>query len=203
MAIGVVGWRIYRVWTEVPWSLPSGHAARHGAPLQSDPVQVAVSSPPSTDTIVAKNLFDPERGAGAKLQPEANLQAMQRIQGMVLLGTVNFGNSRAAVLQVPGSASAGSGPAQGATLMRVTTGDIVEGFRVTAITDNRVVLAKGASRAEIELNYFRSADLPPTSVSGAVGAQVPAVSRTVPMLPRRERLPVQPERKSEERAMAQ
>jgi hypothetical protein len=151
--------------------------------------------PPNTETIVAKNLFDPERGAGLKEKPEANLQAMQRIKSMVLLGTVNFGNSRAAVLQVPGPSSTQPGPAQAPTLMRVIPGDTVEGYRVTEITEDRVVLAKGDSRTELELNYFRAGDQPQPAVSTPARAPAPTVSTDAPAGPRRGRLPLQPEKR--------
>jgi hypothetical protein len=193
-ALAFVGWRIYHVWSDEPWSLPTVHGASSRLALQSDPVSTTPLPSPNTETIVAKNLFDPERGAGLKERPEVNLQAMQRIKNMVLLGTVNFGNSRAAVLQVPAAPSTQPGPAQTPTLMRVTPGDTVEGYRVAAITENKVVLAKGDARAELELNYFRNDDAPQPAVSRPAGAPAPAISTDAPA-PRRGRLPLPSERR--------
>ena len=194
-ALGIVGWRIYRVWTDEPWSLPTGHEAGSRLALQSGPLTATPLPPPNTETIVAKNLFDPERGAGVKERPELNIQAMQRIKSMVLLGTANFGNSRAAVLQVPGSPANQPGPAQPPTLMRVTPGDTVEGYRVAAITENKVVLAKGQSRAEIELDFFRNDDAPQPAASRPAAAPAPTVSTDAPA-PRRGRLPPPSEKRS-------
>jgi hypothetical protein len=192
--LAFVGWRIYRLWSDESWSLPTVHQASSRLALQNEPLSTTPLPPPNTETIIAKNLFDPERGAGLKERPEVNLQAMQRIKSMVLLGTVDFGNSRAAVLQVPGAPSTQPGPAQSPTLMRVTPGDMVEGYRVAAITENKVVLAKGDSRAELELNYFRNDDAPQPTVSRPAGAPGPTVSADTPA-PRRGRLPVPSERR--------
>ena len=44
--------------------------------------------------IVSKNLFDPERGAGATREAEENSRAFQRLRNLILLGTVIIGSNR-------------------------------------------------------------------------------------------------------------
>ncbi len=62
-----------------------------------------------TETIISKNIFDPERGAGLTRETEANSQAFQRIRSMVLLGTAILGNNRFAILQEGRFPRSGSG----------------------------------------------------------------------------------------------
>ena len=147
------------------------------------------------DLIISKNLFDPERGAGATREAEFNSRSFQRIRNMVLLGTVIIGDSRSAILQDPASQAATStGPAAPAGPMRVKLGESVEGFRLTEIADRRVVFTKGGSRVEVLLDYFRRDD-PSASRAGTPPRQggAPAVApRIVPNLPRRGALPAPP-----------
>ena len=156
-----------------------------------------------TDAIISKNLFDPERGAGASRDAEENSRAVQRVRGMVLVGTVIIGNNRVAIVQdganvAPGQPVAGQRPgAQAAAILRLKVGDNVEGFRLTEITDQRVVFARDATRVEVLLDYFRKVDnvTPrPAAAPGQIqapptGNPVP-VPRVLPNLPRRGRIPV-------------
>ena len=159
-----------------------------------------VSRPPvGSEIIVSKNLFDPERGAGATREAEENSRAFQRVRGMVLVGTMIIGNNRVAILQ-EGASSAGAGQRQGvaqpASVMRLKLGDNVDGFRLTEIADKRVVFAKDASRVEVLLDYFRKVDPPvaprPTPPAQVTPQPTPAVPvpRVVPNLPRRGQIPV-------------
>ncbi len=159
-----------------------------------------------TDTIVNKNLFDPERGEGRNREAETNSRAFQRVRGMVLLGTAILGNNRYAILSdaaastVPGQIV----PPQAANIMRLKLGDNVEGFSLTEIRDKNVVFSKGASKVELTLDYFRKVEpatlvRPPSAqpgvtapVPGRPGPTVPPVPRVLPQLPRRERLPAPP-----------
>ena len=81
--------------------------------LQEEPTNLNPTLPlVSPDLIISKNLFDPERGAGATREAEFNSRSFQRIRNMVLLGTVILGDSRSAILQDPASQAATStGPA--------------------------------------------------------------------------------------------
>ena len=195
VATGLVGWRIYMVWREEPWSLPQPKTVAPAA-LQDEPANVVPPLPTVTpDLIISKNLFDPERGAGATREAEFNSRSFQRIRNMVLLGTVILGESRSAIIQDPGSqVSTPNGPAASAGPMRVTLGDSVEGFRLTEIGDRRVVFTKGGSRVEVVLDYFRRDDpAPARAATPPVQRGAPAVApRVVPNLPRRGALPAPP-----------
>jgi len=161
-------------------------------------VPSATRPPVSTDVIVSKNLFDPERGAGATREAEENSRAFQRVRGMILVGTMIIGNNRVAILQegTPAPASGQRPGAQSAVVMRLKVGDNVEGFRLTEIADKRVVFARDASRVEVLLDYFRKVEAPPpprpTVPNQATAPPTAArpVPRVVPNLPRRGQIPV-------------
>ena len=188
-AIGLVGWRAYRSWQEGPWDLP---ASSKPAPIAIAGEKNAV--PPrastSTDVIVSKNLFDPERGAGATREAEENSRSYQRVHNMVLVGTVIIGNNRTAIVQ-DGNSAPGQ-PAAAPQPMRLKLGDDVEGYRLSEIADKKVVFTKDAARVEVLLDYFRKVDVaPPRTLPGQVVTPGPRVApRVVPNLPRRGRVPV-------------
>ena len=197
LAIGVVSWSAYRSWKAGPWDLP-GPAKSTGAITAADTPAVAVTRPPvNTDVIVSKNLFDPERGAGATREAEESSRAFQRVRAMILIGTVIIGNDRVAILQEGSAAPAGAAraPGQSASPMRLKVGDNIDGFKLTEIADKRVVFAKDASRVEVLLDYFRKVETvqaPRVVVPGQGVPSPPAVTtpRVVPNLPRRGQLPV-------------
>jgi hypothetical protein len=191
VAIGFVGWSIYRSWTEGPWDLP-GPSKVSPVAVTEKPAPVAPRVPINTDAIVTKNLFDPERGAGATREAEENSRAFQRVRNMILLGTIIVGNNRTAILQ---DANPGTGPGavgQPAAPMRLKLGDNVEGFRLSEISDKRVVFTRDSARVEVLLDYFRKVEVaqPRAVPPGQVGAPGTApVPRVVPNLPRRTRIP--------------
>lgn len=212
VAIGLVVTKTYWLWMSGPWDLPS--PAKPKSPLVVEDVKGASNPRPSvgTETIISKNIFDPERGAGLTRETEANSQASQRIRGMVLLGTAILGNNRFAILQDKGGSSgAAAAPGQSNSLLRIKLGDTVEGYKLSEITEKRVVFARGPARVEVPLDYFRKIDgtQPPapataqTTPPGQAPAprvvapravtptqpNVPAqrVPRAIPALPRRER----------------
>jgi len=198
LAIGLVGWNTYWSWKTGPWGIPT--AAKSGAKnvATENKAPPSIRPPVNTDVIVSKNLFDPERGAGATREAEENSRSFQRVRGMILIGTVIIGNYRVAILQ-DGTTSPGIGQrpsAQSAALMRLKVGDNVDGFRLTEIADKRVVFAKDASTVEVLLDYFRKLEAaqPPRPVApGQVTAPPPTgvpVPRVVPNLPRRGQIPV-------------
>ena len=167
--------------------------------------QVSLAPRPAigTEAIISKNLFDPERGAGASREAEENSRAVQRVRGMILVGTVIIGNNRVAILQeganpAPGQPVPGQRPGgQAASMLRLKVGDNVEGFRLTEIADQRVVFARDATRVEVLLDFFRKVEnVAPRPVAAPgqiqappIGAPVP-VPRVLPNLPRRGRIPV-------------
>lgn len=205
LATGFVGWSGYRSWHEGPWDLPNPSKRR--APVASTEKQAASAAraPVNTDMIVSKNLFDPERGAGATREAEENSRAFQRVRGMILVGTMILGNDRIAILQDGGiPTGVARAPAQAAAVMRLKVGDNLEGFRLAEIADKRVVFSKDAARVEVLLDYFRKVEIAPPRVlapgqlptrPALVPGQVPEpptvlpVPRVVPNLPRRGRVP--------------
>jgi hypothetical protein len=190
-----MGWNIYRAWKEGPWDLPSPSRPTAAETRVDEPIKLTPRPPINTDMIVSKNLFDPERGAGATREAEENSRAFQRLRNIILVGTVIIGNNRTAILQdgsnpnVPAAA-----PNQTAAPMRLKLGDNIEGFRLSEIGDKRVVFSKDASRIEVLLDYFRKVEvaqprgpLPPGQVSQP--GPVAPVPRVIPNLPRRTRIP--------------
>jgi hypothetical protein len=199
--------KTYWLWTAGPWDLPS--PGRGKAPLTAESPKTATPAPAlvGTETIISKNIFDPERGAGFTRQAEANSQAFQRIRSMVLMGTAIIGNSRFAILQDTGtSPSVPGNPSAPAATMRIKLGDTVEGFRLSEVSEKRVVFARGTSTIEVPLDYFRKVDgvqpRRPAATPTATPAPAPAptvvapgqanipsqrVPRAVPALPRRDR----------------
>jgi hypothetical protein len=212
VAIGLVVTKTYWLWMSGPWDLPNPRKAK--SPISVEDAK-AVSNPRSiigTETIISKNVFDPERGAGLTREAETNSQAFQRVRSMVLLGTAILGNNRFAILQ-DGGTSPGAAAASGQSLvpMRIKLGDTVEGFKLSEISEKRVVFARGSATVEVPLDYFRKSDVAqprkpaaaqtsPTGQAPASGvvpprvvtppqANVPAqrVPRPTPALPRRDR----------------
>ena len=196
VAIGVLGWNTYKSWVAGPWDLPA--PAKSSAPQAPAQSQAAPSSRvmASTDAIINRNLFDPERGAGATREAEETSRAFQRIRNMILIGTVVIGNNRTAILQEGSAPSMGPAvPAQAAPTMRLRLGDNFEGYRLAEIADKKVVFTKDASRVEVVLDYFRKVDVaaprpsPPPGQVAPPGVVAPA-PRVIPNLPRRGRIPV-------------
>ena len=223
VAIGLVLTKIYWIWTSGPWDLPNPKKAKSPIAVEDSKAATNLRTTISTETIVRKNVFDPERGAGLTREAEANSQAFQRIRSMVLLGTAILGNNRFAILQDGGVSAATPGPpGQSAAPMRVKLGDTVDGFKLSEISEKRIVFARGASKVEVPLDYFRQIDVaeprrpvaaqttPGQAAAGQTaspGAPVPRVvtppaqpnvpaqrvPRASPALPRRDRQPAEDE----------
>jgi len=150
----------------------------------------------SAEAIVSRNLFDPERGAGATREAEETSRAFQRVRNMILIGTVILGNNRSAILQDGSAPNMGPAiPGQPAPTMRLKLGDNVEGYRLAEIADKKVVFTKDAARVEVVLDYFRKVEVAaprPTTPTGQIAppAVVAPGPRVIPNLPRRGRIPV-------------
>ena len=214
VAIGLVLTKTYWLWISGPWDLPSPRKAK--SPIAGGDAKAVGNPRPiiGTETIISKNIFDPERGAGFTREAESNSQAFQRIQGMILLGTAILGSDRVAVLQDKGSYSGAKVPGESNSLLRIKLGDTVEGFKLSEISEKRVVFAKGSTRVEVPLDYFRKVDgtqppatttaqlSPPARPRAAPGVPGPRVAtpaqpnvpaqrvpRAIPRLPRRDREP--------------
>jgi hypothetical protein len=170
VAIGLVVTKTYWLWMSDPWDLPNPRKAK--SPIAVEDAK-AVTNPRSiigTETIISKNIFDPERGAGLTREAEANSQAFQRIRSMVLLGTAILGNNRFAILEDGAASPGGAGAAgQSGTPMRIKLGDTVEGFRLSEISEKKIVFARGTATVEVPLDYFRKTDI--AQPRGSVAAQ--------------------------------
>ena len=186
LATVLVSARTYLLWKEGPWDLPTAAPPKMLPAAQEEQSQAKAPTLVSTDVIVSKNLFDPERGESRNREVETNSRSFQRVQSMVLLGTAILGNNSYAVLRDGGPTSVPGAPgqppqAQGPSLVRLKLGDNVEGFRVSDIGDKRVVFTKGAAKVELLMDYFRKPDPLPAraAVPAQPGAQPP------PIVPRR------------------
>jgi hypothetical protein len=193
-AIGVIGWHTYWSWKEGPWDFPM--------PTKTLPIAVAGEKTPTpakvsfnTDNIISKNLFDPERGAGATREAEENSRSSQRVRNVILIGTVIIGNNRTAILQ--DGVNSGGGQSAPPQPMRLKLGDDLEGYRLAEIADKKVVFTKDAARVEVLLDYFRKVDVaaPRAAPAGQIATPGPVPApvvtpRVLPNLPRRGRVPV-------------
>jgi len=193
VATGFVCWSTYRTWNDDPWILPAP-AKAVSLPVSEKPASISVKPSINTDVIVSKNLFDPERGAGATREAEENSRSSQRIRNLILLGTVITDNNRTAVVQDAGPARAQGAAGQAAAPVRLKLGDDFEGYKLTEIADKRIVFTKDSARVEVLLDYFRKVDVsPPRAVPpGQIvpPAQAAPPPRVLPNLPRRGRVPV-------------
>jgi hypothetical protein len=193
-----LGVKTYWVWKEGPWDLPNPVKPKTLAMSQTPQSSVKPAQPiAGTEIIVSKNLFDPERGASRTKEAEADTRAMQRIRGMVLLGTAILGPNRYAVIQesdgMPSVGPAAQGRPQ--TLRRLKLGDMVEGFNLSEIGEKRVVFVKGAARVEVPVDFFRKVDLagpPGTAPAAQLGTPGPGGPPVDPNIARRPRLPGPP-----------
>ena len=79
VAIGLVLTKIYWLWTSGPWDVPNPRKAKSPSVVEDPKTVTNPRSTVGTETIVSKNIFDPERGAGLTREVEANSQAFQRI----------------------------------------------------------------------------------------------------------------------------
>ena len=190
--------KTYWVWKEGPWDLPNPVKPKTLAVSQTPQSKGKPAQPMAgTEIIVSKNLFDPERGASKTKEAEADIRAMQRIRGMVLLGTAILGSNRYAVVQESDGSPSGGPAAQGRsqTPRRLKLGDMIEGFNLAEIGDKRVVFIKGASRVEVPIDFFRKVDLagpPGIAPAAQVGTPGPVAPQVDPNIQRRPRLPTPP-----------
>ena len=125
--------KTYLLWHEGPWEIPQVVQGRASATVVQEkkeplPVQLVIT----TKNIIDNDLFDPERGTTKTKENEAIALATQKIQNMILTGTMILGESRYAILQ-DGSDSRASNPnskSGGSANIRLKLGDTLEGFKV-------------------------------------------------------------------------
>jgi hypothetical protein len=205
VAIGLVVAKTYWLWTDGPWDLPMSTKPRSPITVADSKADAQPQPLTGTEVIISRNLFDPERGAGLTREVEANSQSFQRIKSMVLLGTAILGGNRFAILQ-DGAISPGKA-GQSVVSMRIKLGDTVDGFKLSEISDKRVVFTKGTATVDVPLDYFRKTEIaqprapaiaqapasdaagtPRVTTPGKTSAPGQPVPRVIPALPRRERL---------------
>jgi len=174
--------------------LPAASKTNPSPRVPEQTADVAPRVPPNSESIISRNLFDPERGAGATRDAEESSRSAQRVRNMILVGTVIIGSNRAAILQDGTSTPGAAAAAQQPTPIRLKVGDNVEGYRLAEIADKKVVFTKDAARIELLLDYFRKIEVaaprpapPGPTVAPGVVAPRP---RVIPNLPRRGRIPV-------------
>ena len=210
-----VGLKMYWLWRQGPWDLPAAMKPKPLADRADEKAEAGtVPSIVGTDVIIAKNLFDPERGANRTKETEADTRAAQRIRSMVLLGTAILGSNRYAIVQDGDGAARPPAGVQAASQgpRRMKVGDSIEGFNLAEVREKAVVFAKGPTRVELSIDYFRKVPVaaapPPTIQPGqprAPGQTAPGLvpgqltpgavrgqpgPRVIPNLPRRPRLPI-------------
>ena len=194
LAIGLIGWHTYASWKEGPWNLPAPAKSNPPALVAEKQIQSGAKGVTSVDTIVSKNLFDPERGAGATRDAEETSRASQRVRNLILIATVIIGSNRTAILQDGAGSNMGPAVPQPLSTVRLKLGDNIEGYRLAEIVDKKVVFTKDATRVEVVLDYFRKVEVPaprtPTPGQVLPPAAAPPGPRVTPNLPRRGRIPV-------------
>ncbi len=200
-AVVFIAVKTYLLWNEGPWDLPSPPKSSSPTVVTQPDVPATQPRVAATDLIISKNLFDPERGAGQTDEVVANSRAMQRLHGLVLLGTTILGESRYAIIQESGTQTAGRPvPGPSSQTMRFKMGDTFEGFSLSQIQDKKVMFTNGASRVELALDYFRKVEaagpqVRPTAQTRPARPTAPGnppgfvAPRVIPQLPRRQRLP--------------
>jgi len=198
-ALGGVGLKIYRAWEDGSWSLPE--QSKPKPHLDRDTMKAPVAARPpmlGTDAIIAKNLFDPERGAGVAKATEADTRAVQRIRNMVLLGTAILDSTRYAVVQDGDGVARATGTAQppGPPMVRrIKVGDSIEGFNLTEVGERAVVFVRGPTRVELSIDYLRKvpvAAAPAPSQPGPSRSPNPATPAPAPNQPDPAAAPDQP-----------
>jgi hypothetical protein len=138
--------------------------------------------------IIDNDLFDPERGTDKNKENEAVALARQKIQGMILIGTLIIGESRYALLQdTSDSPSANPSSKANGSVLRLTLGDTIEDFQLSQIEDRKVAFSNGTTNVVVALDFFRKVD----GISGVVGPPE-AIFQSSPPAPRRDRLPSPP-----------
>src|SRR5262245_3292436 len=154
VAIGLVVTKTYWLWMSGPWDLPNPRKPKSPIAAEGNKAITNPRTAIGTGTIISKNIFDLERGAGLTREAEANSQAFQHLRGMVLLGTAIFGNNRFAILQEGGSPGAVEAAGRSLAPMRIKLGETVEGFKLSEVSEKRLVFVKGTTTVELPLDYF-------------------------------------------------
>jgi hypothetical protein len=101
LATAAVGVRTYLLWGNGGTDLVAPRRSGVPGPLAQTQVESKPLPAVGTQTIVTHNLFDPERGAGAGKEFNADSRSAQRVTSLVLLGTAILGFNRYVTFQEP------------------------------------------------------------------------------------------------------
>ncbi len=160
----LVGVKIYRIWEDGLPELPSPVKEKSTVSTSKERRGSLRSLRRSTATIIKKNLFDPNRGAGGEKVAEPTAQGKQSAEEFVLLGPMITSGDRKAIIRV--SPTAGGGVVRGrrprvkrksnqaGEVRRVSLGDAVGEFQLAEIQPYKVILKKGPEQVELVLDFM-------------------------------------------------
>ena len=160
----LVGFKVYRIWEEGLPELPSPVTEKSTVSAPKERRGGLRSLRRSTASIVKKNLFDPQRGAGGEKVAEPTPQSQKNAEEFVLLGTMITSDGRKAIIRVSptagGSVVRGRRPRakrksnQAGEVRRVSLGDPVGEFQLAEIQPYKVILKKGPEQIELALDFL-------------------------------------------------
>lgn len=191
LVVGIVAvvTKTYLLWQEGPWEIPQPNKEKTAAAVveeKKEPLSLQLAM--TTKNVIDNDLFDPERGTDKNKENEAVALARQKIQGMILIGTLIIGESRYALFQDSSdSPSANPSSKANGSVLRLTLGDTIEDFQLSQIEDRKVAFNNGTTNVVVALDFFRKVD----GISGVVGPPE-AIFQSSPPAPRRDRLPSPP-----------
>ena len=164
IAIGLAALKVLQVWKEdrEATSKPVRRKALSGA-LEAGK-SLGRPQLASTKSIVNRNLFDPQRGAGNQDSAQGSSQGEGELGDLYLLGTVIAGGQRYAIIEIPSKNDPRSrrakrlrraGRQARGKLRRLALGDTLKGFKLEEIHAQRVVFTKGFSTINLVLDFSR------------------------------------------------
>ena len=164
IAIGLVALEVRSVWKEDHERLPKPVKKKTLSSVLEAGKSVSRPQLVSTESIVKRNLFDPERGAGTGNGAQDFSQGNKELGDLHLLGTVIAGGQRYAIVEVPPKNDRRSRRAKRLArgrrqtrgeMRRLALGDTLEGFKLEEIHAQRVVFKKGSFTVDVVLDFSR------------------------------------------------
>ncbi len=164
IAIGLVALEVRSVWKEDHERLPKPVKKKTLSSVLEAGKNLAKPRLARTESIVKRNLFDPERGAGTGNGAQDFSQGNKELGDLHLLGTVIAGGQRYAIVEVPPKNDRRSRRAKRLArgrrqtrgeMRRLALGDTLEGFKLEEIHAQRVVFKKGSFTVDVVLDFSR------------------------------------------------
>ncbi len=164
IAIGLVALEVRSVWKEDHERLPKPVKKKTLSSVLEAGQRLSRPQLASTESIVKKNLFDPQRGAGSGDDAQSFSQGKKELGDLHLLGTVIAGGQRYAIVEVPPENDRRSRRAKRLArgrrqtrgeMRRLALGDMLEGFKLEEIHAQRVVFKKGSFTVDVVLDFSR------------------------------------------------